>query len=137
MVTTSELASVESLLLQVLPDPKGFAERVLGELAGRLAVAPPADDSTVISSFESAAHEALVDRDVLLAAALGACECWGDEPSCRACGGRGTTGWMPPDPDLYAEYVTPAVRRTAQDAPPAGDGAAVPTDPGPSEGESR
>jgi hypothetical protein len=141
-VSSSELASIESLLFQVLPDPMGFAERVLGELAERLDVTPPGEGATVIPTYESDAHEALVDRDLLLAAALGACDCWGEDPGCPTCGGRGTPGWMPPDPELYADYVEPAVRRTTQDEPPAdGGGTPITTDPGPDpgpdEGEGR
>jgi hypothetical protein len=112
-MTTSELAAVETLLLKVLPDPRGFAERVLGELTERLATAPPGDGSNVVPGHESAAGAALADRNVLLAAALGACECWGDNPGCPDCGGAGTAGWKPPDPELYVEYVAPAVRHTS------------------------
>lgn len=151
-MTTSELAAVEALVMQVLPDPMGFAERLLNELAGRLANAPGADGTQVVPGHESAAHESLADRDVLLAAALGACDCWGEDPGCPGCGGRGSPGWEPPDPELYAEYVAPAVRRTAPDGPrahpdpgpaaavpgPGPDGAgAGPTDAGPGEGDAR
>jgi hypothetical protein len=117
-MTTSDLAAVEALLLRVLPDPMGFAENVLGELAQRLGTDPAAGAPTVIPSFESDAHEALVDRNTLLAAALGACECWGEEDACPSCGGLGSAGWVPPDPELYAHYVAPAGRRSS-DGPPA------------------
>jgi hypothetical protein len=128
-MTTSELAAVEALLLKVLPDPMGFTERVLGELAERLATAPPGDGPTVVPSYETSAHQALVDRNLLLAAALGACDCWGEEAGCPRCGGQGVPGWMPPDPELYGEYVAPAVRRTSPDPPPAGAGPAGPATP--------
>ena len=111
---TSELAAVEALLMKVLPDPMGFAERVLGELAERLAGASPTGIPSVVPSYESAAHDALVDRNLLLAAALGACTCWGDDPDCADCSGAGRVGWVPPDPQLYDEYVAPAVRRAAE-----------------------
>jgi hypothetical protein len=153
-MTTSELAAVEALLLKVLPDPMGFAERILGELAERLATAPPGNGPNVVPSYESTAHEALVDRSVLLAAALGACDCWGEDAGCPGCGGQGSAGWVPPDPELYAEYVAPAVRRTSPEGPPADAGPAEPavpahranpagtagtnlTDVGPGEGEAR
>lgn len=46
-----------------------------------------------------------------LAAALGACPgCWGEDPSCRWCRGRGGPGFMPPDPDGFDHLVMPAVR---------------------------
>ncbi len=123
-MTTSELAAVEALLMKVLPDPLGFAERVFGELAERLAT-PVSDGPNVVSGYPPPsyatdpggaahpAHAALVDRQVLLAAALGACVCWGEDAGCPECGGKGSAGWVPPDPELFAEYVVPAVRRTA------------------------
>lgn len=127
-MTTSELAAVETLLMKVLPDPLGFAERVFGELAERLAT-PVSDGPNVVPGYPPPshvadpgatahpAHAALVDRQVLLAAALGACVCWGEDGGCPECGGRGSAGWVPPDPELFAEYVVPAVRRTAGPSP--------------------
>ncbi|MBB5782761.1 hypothetical protein [Nonomuraea jabiensis] len=53
-----------------MPDPMGFVRRVLGELAERLAAAPPGEDSKVVQGYGPAAHQALIDRSVLLAAAL-------------------------------------------------------------------
>lgn len=114
---TSELAALEALLMKVLPDPMGFAERVLSELANRLAATSPTGTPTVVPGYEAAAHDALVDRNILLAAALGACTCWGEDPACGDCSGAGGVGWFPPDPQLYDEYVAPATRRTAE--PPA------------------
>jgi hypothetical protein len=52
----------------------------------------------------------LVERASELAAALGACDCWGDDPDCPFCHGGGTPGWMPPDRRLFAVYVYPAIR---------------------------
>ncbi len=112
-MSEGELEAVEALLMKVLPDPLGFVERVLGELTGRLATPTGGGGPTIVSSFDTAEHQAVLDRAVLLAAALGACaECWGEEPTCPGCGGEGASGWMPPDPELYAEYVAPAVRRS-------------------------
>jgi hypothetical protein len=128
-MTTSELAAVEALLLKVLPDPMGFAERVFGELAERLATNPSSNGPNVVSGYESTAHDALVDRNMLLAAALGACECWSEDVECPSCGGEGSAGWVPPDPELYAEYVAPAVRRTSSDGPPSEANATQPLVP--------
>ncbi|TYB51331.1 hypothetical protein FXF51_53670 [Nonomuraea sp. PA05] len=138
MSSASELAAVEELLLKVLPDPMGFAERVLGELADRLATPPPADGPAVVHGFQEPDH-ALADRDLLLAAALGACGCWGEAAGCPDCAGRGSPGWMPPDPELYEQYVAPAVRRAA---PPARTGlarseGAAPREERPDEGGTR
>jgi hypothetical protein len=111
----SELAEVETLLVKVLADPMGFAERILGELAERLATPTTGATQVVVNEADSAAHAALADRNVLLAAALGACECWGEDPACSACFGAGH-GWVPPDPALYDECVKPAVLRASTDA---------------------
>lgn len=47
-----------------------------------------------------------------LAAALGACEeCWGDDETCVACGGRGVPGWERPDTAAFVHYVAPVITR--------------------------
>jgi hypothetical protein len=96
-MTTSELTQVEALLERVLPDPAGFIQRVLQQMVDRL----------------SSAHEGLADTNLVLAAALGACDCWGQDPECPICSGEGSAGWTEPDARLYAEYVEPAARRYA------------------------
>ena len=51
------------------------------------------------------------ERLDMLAAALGACAlCWGQEPCCRACRGRGQPGFALPDEPLFEELVLPAVQ---------------------------
>jgi hypothetical protein len=56
--------------------------------------------------------EQLRERNDTLAAALGACYiCFGNDPECPECAGRGVPGSANPDPDSYREYVEPAVRR--------------------------
>ena len=114
-MSATELHDVEALLEQVLPDPKGFVERVVQQLMVRLAVDPSAAQPGVVESYDTAAHEALVDRNLLLAAALGACDCWGHDPGCAICEGAGSVGWIPPDPQLYRELVEPAVDRMTTD----------------------
>jgi hypothetical protein len=115
-VSTGELPAVETLVAKALADPVGLAERLLGELAQRLASGSSAAP-VVVPGYPSQAYETLTDRNVLLAAALGACECWGEDPECRDCAGSGAPGWIPPDPELFAEYVGPALRRVRPDAP--------------------
>jgi len=51
----------------------------------------------------------LVDRNIVLAAALGACECWGEQPSCATCRGAGGPGWRLPDRQLFSIFVFPAI----------------------------
>jgi hypothetical protein len=53
----------------------------------------------------------LRERTDTLAAALGACcLCWGQDPECRFCHGRGTPGFVMPDESLLAQLVLPAIR---------------------------
>jgi hypothetical protein len=129
MGATSELAAVESLLMHVLPDPMGFAERVLGELAQRLTSEPGAAGSAagpdVVPGQVTLDHEVLVERNLLLAAALGACECWAEDAGCPVCLGKGSAGWVPPDPELYAAFVAPAAVRSG--SPGQGPAPAPPT----------
>lgn len=53
----------------------------------------------------------LRDRCGLLASTVGACcLCWGQDPECRACRGRGKPGYAIPDEALFGEFVLPAMR---------------------------
>jgi hypothetical protein len=106
----NELGQLESLLVRALPDPRGFADRVLGQLLERVSGGSPLDRPVTVVDTAPADAGDLV---VLLSAALGACECWGHDPTCGVCRGQGVPGWADPDEDLYAEYVRPAVQRRA------------------------
>jgi hypothetical protein len=54
----------------------------------------------------------LRERNDTLAAAIGACYlCFGSDPFCEECGGRGLPGSRPSEPAAYREYVLPAVLR--------------------------
>lgn len=56
--------------------------------------------------------EALRMRNDVLAAALGACYlCFGEDPLCETCGGRGVPGSRAPEPTAFRKYVLPAMRR--------------------------
>ena len=115
-MSPSELQQLESLLARVLPDPRRFGNKVLEQLLDRLvAQSPAARPGTVVQ----ATAEARSDRNIVLAAALGACECWGHDPACALCGGAGSSGWTEPDEDLYTEYVRPAVQRELSGGGPA------------------
>lgn len=111
-MNNSELSDLEALLFRVLPDPRGYAERIFRQLTDRLAAQPPGgEQTTVLAAYDADALEALVDRNLLLASALGACECWGQDPACPNCAGAGSAGWTQPDRLLYGEYVEPANKR--------------------------
>lgn len=46
-------------------------------------------------------------RNAFLAGALGACECWGEDPACRVCDGEGQAGLFEPDPAAFEAIVAP------------------------------
>jgi hypothetical protein len=121
----------------IVTSPAGLAERVLDKLQDELAKSgafdPAAETSedliaTALGSWiasrfvdgrsafsdglednNETSADALGDRDQLLAAALGACQCWGHDAECRSCDGAGVTGWRMPDKELFVQYVGPAI----------------------------
>src|SRR5262249_38720216 len=113
----------------------GFAQRLLQQAVTQWAeVAPaasggpggiPGDYGPAVTVFhERGSDETRANITVLLASALGACDCWGLEPDCTLCHGEGSAGWSQPDGELFQEYVGPAVDRLkASAAEDAGDGA--------------
>jgi hypothetical protein len=133
----AELPNLDHLLKLVVADPAGLIDRVLARAAGQLAHdgvdadsgdEPPADViasalgdrlARMIAGDDDRAragdpgwlahYQELLDRNSALAAALGACDCWGQDRGCPVCGGAGTPGWAPPDERLFAAYVEPAV----------------------------
>ncbi len=56
-------------------------------------------------------------RVALLARALGACDCWGEDPACEHCAGRGRAGAYACNPELFALFVLPAVRASEMQRP--------------------
>lgn len=75
------------------------------------------------------AGDELAERNLALAEALGACDCWGQDPRCHVCEGEGGPGWILPDRQLFARYVQPAIRVIRTQAANARTGAAVPCGP--------
>ena len=63
-------------------------------------------------------YEELIERNSVLAAALGACDCWGEQLDCAFCDGAGAPGWVLPDRQMFATYVYPAVRAFKKLGPP-------------------
>lgn len=125
-MSQTELQEVQALLERVLPDPSGFAERVLKQAlaqwgqvdsptATAFRVAATAEDSTSTDTFTvpgaPTMGESPIDINILLAAALGACECWGLQADCVLCQGRGSAGWIQPEPELFDQLVRPAIAR--------------------------
>ena len=127
LMTTTELEEVQALLDHVLPDPAGFAQRLAMQVMARFGGQPAgtaarafyanvaAQDATrpttVITPDWAVREEPSVDMSLLLAAALGACDCWGMQADCATCQGQGSVGWTDPDPELFIEFVQPAVAR--------------------------
>jgi hypothetical protein len=125
-MSRTELEEVQALLERVLPDPSGFAGRLLKQAMGQWGpvAAPTATafysattaeeftaSETVMEPEQPTADERPTDINILLAAALGACECWGLQADCRLCRGLGSAGWIQPEPELFDEFVRPAVAR--------------------------
>lgn len=73
------------------------------------------DDGQDLGQGGLALDDELLDRNLALAAALGACDCWGQESGCTVCDGAGGPGWLPPDRQLFAAYVYPAMRAVARE----------------------
>ena len=115
-MSSSELDDVTALLERVLPDPTGFAERLVQQVVTRWAGGDPRSAGPVIVQSESETLDAESDRSaadttLVLAAALGACDCWGMAADCPVCAGAGTSGWTEPDVELFREFVGPALAR--------------------------
>ncbi|GAA0713161.1 hypothetical protein Drose_15665 [Dactylosporangium roseum] len=114
----AELDDVMALLAQVLADPAVFAERLAEQAVTRFAQGGGAggsglDASRVFDAAGAAGYEPThnSDTNVLLAAALGACDCWGSRVGCPACHGEGSPGWIAPDVALFQKFVGPAVEK--------------------------
>jgi chorismate mutase len=46
------------------------------------------------------------------AEAVGACpHCWGEEPECNYCHGRGTSGYFQPNPEYFNVYIQPLMKK--------------------------
>lgn len=124
----TELDELQGLLEHVLPDPAGYAQRVALQfmtLWGQSArpdgtTYAPADGQNVTlgdvvgTPDRQGPDEPPLDIDLLLAAALGACECWGLQADCESCRGHGSSGWTAPDPELFDEFVRPAIARLSE-----------------------
>ena len=113
--TTDPLSLIMSQIGGLAPDnPVGaMLSRLLDQ---RRASAAEVESETRDAEAEQAAAraelESLRARNDALAAGLGACYlCFGSDPACQVCGGRGIPGSRPPEPAAYRMYVLPAVQR--------------------------
>jgi hypothetical protein len=132
-MAVTELEELQALLERVLPDPSGFAQRLLLQLMAQFGqsaqpgasafdsgarafyTAATGDDAAasniVITPEPPDADDTPTNTNLLLAAALGACECWGLRADCDVCRGQGSAGWTEPVPDLFYEFVGPAIAK--------------------------
>jgi hypothetical protein len=110
-----ELERADAFAMDGDQPPGELLATALGSRLARMivsdAASPDADWSTVgLREDGLSQYSELADRDAVLAAALGACHCWGRHADCSLCQGTGTPGWMLPDEQLFASYVRPAVK---------------------------
>ena len=111
------LAQREQQLQEQLERQEEEERRQQDELArheegARQAAARRERSQALRGHLEDLSHELEATRAILedLAAALGACpNCFGADPACRWCRGRGRPGFMPPDPAAFQDLVVPAV----------------------------
>jgi hypothetical protein len=106
-----QLASRGDIPLSGEGAPEEMLATALGNRLAAMIAEEPQSSGPVPD--ELAQYARLLDRSDALAAALGACECWGEDPGCRVCDGAGSPGWLLPDARLFARYVRPAVRAIA------------------------
>jgi hypothetical protein len=56
----------------------------------------------------------LAERNARAAEALGACECWAEDPGCRRCQGMGLPGYYEPDRPAFDALVAPLLRSRSE-----------------------
>jgi len=98
---------------------EGTEEMIVNILGNRLGEMFKDDEEKIIevtssptsdsSSEELAHYEELIERNGVLASALGACDCWGEQADCLICHGAGEPGWTLPDRRLFSSFVKPAI----------------------------
>ena len=115
-----------AMLIRLLEQRRQQEEAALSRLQEQLhqdadaapAVAPTGEAQEDLAQVQQAVDAiyaelaALRGRTAALADALGACPaCFGDDPLCDTCRGRGVPGARRPDPAAFRKYVRPAVAR--------------------------
>ncbi len=120
MVTARELDQVTALLEQVLPDPMGFTQRLLEQAVERWSpeaalLMPDTGLGPIVPGEVAVGEGEALACGPLVAAALGACACYGQLADCPRCLGDGLPGWQMPDRELYELFVVPAATRMHAD----------------------
>ena len=52
-----------------------------------------------------------IDVNAAFSSAVGACECWGGDPDCEKCGGKGVPGYFELDQEQFDYYVRPSFKK--------------------------
>jgi hypothetical protein len=109
--TVTERAEFEEAALEDEPPDEFASEREPTRFRGQPGLVDESRDLRARLVALTDEVRSLRDREELLADALGACcMCWGQDPRCRACRGRGSPGYAKPDEELFNELVFPAVQ---------------------------
>jgi len=132
MTVVEQTMSLGVLVQRVMADPMGFVEKILQPTLDQMARDGVLTDDTdtppeslvatalgarlarLLAADGAVDHEPPINRNSAFAAAVGACDCWGQDGACLLCEGTGTPGWVLPDRQLFTEYVRPAVKTISQ-----------------------
>jgi hypothetical protein len=100
------------------PNPdvsQSAADLVVDSMADKLlSFIAKADASAQQSTGRSTADDELTLRNQRLARAIGACSCFGGDPTCANCTGKGRPGWVLPDRAEFEEFIRPALRKVSE-----------------------
>lgn len=119
MTTASnQIELIERLLVGLGVDEpetrRAIAHSIAGE--GEPAGAENVDALSARAERSERLAEASMAKIEMLACAIGACPaCWGSDPKCRDCEGRGAPGGLLPDPQCFQTFVAPVLRRLADE----------------------
>ena len=110
-MSSDQRALMDMLLAQGTSDPRAADSSDEGGDTDEELEETPAVPSKSMAALKREVADLREVNDTL-AAALGACPaCWGGDPACPGCAGRGKAGSTVPDLELFGELVVPAVRR--------------------------
>jgi hypothetical protein len=63
-------------------------------------------------------YQLMIDQMDQFAAAVGACpECWGEDPLCSYCSGRGKPGYFQPNATYFNRYIKPVLSKLKNNHP--------------------
>src|SRR3954454_4633287 len=88
---------IDGLLGRLIPEAIPLGDRMLQQVREQLTGDGAFSDGPVspasgLGTDALSHYDDLIDRNSILAAALGACDCWGQDRNCPICDGRGGSG---------------------------------------------